>query len=261
MAEKETFSNQANNLHRQAEEKAAKMTENQEAQSHEETLQMLYALRVHQIELEMQNVELRRAQVDSERERGRLDDIIKHSLNEIYLFDRDTLSFTFVNDGGMANLGYSMDELQGITPFDTISEFTEESFRAFIKPLLAGEEPRLIFETIHRRKDGTTYQVEIHLQLIESGDDAVFLAVINDITEHQRLEAEILDALEYAENIVETVIEPLVVLNPDLRILSANHSFYETFKVTPEETIGNFIYDLGNRQWDIPKLRVLLDLK
>jgi signal transduction histidine kinase len=50
-----------------------------------------------------------------------------------------------------------------------------------------------------------------------------------------------------------------MVLDSDLMILTANHSFYETFKVTPEKTIGNFIYDLGNRQWDIPKLRVLFE--
>jgi len=78
-------------------------------------------------------------------------------------------------------------------------------------------------------------------------------------SECKQLEAEIQDAREYAENIVETVREPLVVLNSDLKLLTANHSFYETFKVTPAETIGNFIYDLGNRQWDIPKLRVLFE--
>ncbi len=82
---------------------------------------------------------------------------------------------------------------------------------------------------------------------------------MEDITERKQWEAEIQDAREYAENIVETVREPLVVLNSDLKILTANHSFYDTFKVTPEETIGNFIYDLGNRQWDIPKLRVLFE--
>jgi diguanylate cyclase (GGDEF)-like protein/PAS domain S-box-containing protein len=64
---------------------------------------------------------------------------------------------------------------------------------------------------------------------------------------------------EYAENIVETVREPLVVLNSGLKILTANHSFYKTFKVTPDDTIGKFIYDLGNRQWDIPELRVLFE--
>ena len=67
------------------------------------------------------------------------------------------------------------------------------------------------------------------------------------------------DAKEYAEGIVENEHEPLLVLSSDLKILTANHSFYDTFKVTPENTIGNFIYDLGNRQWNIPKLRILLD--
>lgn len=73
------------------------------------------------------------------------------------------------------------------------------------------------------------------------------------------LESEIQEAREYAENIVETVREPLVVLSGDLKIITANNSFYHTFKVSPEETIGNFIYDLGNRQWDIPRLRTLFE--
>jgi PAS domain S-box-containing protein len=58
---------------------------------------------------------------------------------------------------------------------------------------------------------------------------------------------------------VDTVREPLVVLDNDLRIQSANYSFYQVFKVKPEETLGEFIFDLGNRQWDIPKLRELLE--
>jgi len=77
--------------------------------------------------------------------------------------------------------------------------------------------------------------------------------------ESVRLEGEIQDAREYAENIVETVREPLVVLDSALEVLTANQGFYAIFQVRPEETIGKFIYDLGNRQWDIPKLRVLLE--
>ncbi|PKL16646.1 MAG: hypothetical protein CVV49_15235 [Spirochaetae bacterium HGW-Spirochaetae-5] len=67
------------------------------------------------------------------------------------------------------------------------------------------------------------------------------------------------EALLYAEGIVETVREPLLVLDADLKIISANSNFYKTFKVNPAETIGSFIYDLGNRQWNIPKLRELLE--
>jgi len=68
----------------------------------------------------------------------------------------------------------------------------------------------------------------------------------------RRAKAEIQEARGYAENIVETVREPLLVLDGDLKIVSANRSFYRTFKVTPSNTLGRLVYDLGNRQWDIP---------
>jgi PAS domain S-box-containing protein len=63
----------------------------------------------------------------------------------------------------------------------------------------------------------------------------------------------------YTESIVETVRGPLLVLDADLKVISANRNFYRTFKVDPGETIGSFIYNLGNKQWDIPKLRDLLE--
>ena len=63
----------------------------------------------------------------------------------------------------------------------------------------------------------------------------------------------------YSEGIINTVREPLIVLDQDLRVVTANRSFYEVFKVNPEETVGQFIYDLGNKQWDIPELRKLLE--
>jgi len=67
------------------------------------------------------------------------------------------------------------------------------------------------------------------------------------------------ESSRYAESIVETVREPLLVLDADLKIISANHNFYRTFQVTPGETIGSFIYDLGNKQWNIPKLKEMLE--
>ena len=64
---------------------------------------------------------------------------------------------------------------------------------------------------------------------------------------------------QYAENIVNTVREFLIALDQDLRVVSASRSFYEVFKVNPAETVGQLIYDLGNKQWDIPGLRDLLE--
>ena len=64
---------------------------------------------------------------------------------------------------------------------------------------------------------------------------------------------------ENAQDIVETVREPLLILNSELRIICANRSFYRFFKVSAEDSEGQFLYDLGNKQWDIPELRELLE--
>jgi two-component system CheB/CheR fusion protein len=66
-------------------------------------------------------------------------------------------------------------------------------------------------------------------------------------------------AREYAERIVDTIREPLLVLDAGLRVVSASRSFYQVFQVRPEETEGRLIYELSNRQWDIPELRELLE--
>ncbi|MGM0644083.1 MAG: PAS domain S-box protein [Thermodesulfobacteriota bacterium] len=67
------------------------------------------------------------------------------------------------------------------------------------------------------------------------------------------------EILEYADSFINAVREPLIVLDHDLRVISASRSFYDVFKVKPEETLGSLIYDLGSRQWDIPELRQLLE--
>jgi formate hydrogenlyase transcriptional activator len=79
------------------------------------------------------------------------------------------------------------------------------------------------------------------------------------IAERMRAEETSEKAQRYTESIVETIREPLIVLTPDLRVISANHSFYETFQVTPGETEGRFVYSIGDHQWDIPGLRKLLE--
>ena len=70
----------------------------------------------------------------------------------------------------------------------------------------------------------------------------------------------LVDEIEtYAQNIVDTVREPLLILDTTLRVQSANRAFYQAFHVSPEETEGRLIYELGNGQWDIPDLRTLLE--
>lgn len=70
---------------------------------------------------------------------------------------------------------------------------------------------------------------------------------------------EVVSSRDYADAIIDTMSEPLLVLEPDLRVERANQAFYETFQTTPGNTIGTMLYSLGNRQWDIPALRELLE--
>jgi two-component system CheB/CheR fusion protein len=80
-----------------------------------------------------------------------------------------------------------------------------------------------------------------------------------DITRFKVARESLQEARLYAEGIVETVREPLITLDADLNVISANKAFYRTFQVSREETAGRHIFELGNGQWDIPKLRELLE--
>src|ERR1700682_786120 len=78
-------------------------------------------------------------------------------------------------------------------------------------------------------------------------------------TEFREQFTAIADAWTLAQGIVDTVREPVLVLDKDLRVIAASRSFYSAFKVTPEDTKGRLLYALGDEQGDIPKLRVLLE--
>lgn len=91
-----------------------------------------------------------------------------------------------------------------------------------------------------------------------SHSEIVVLAM-EDVTERRRTEADLKAIETYAQNIVETVREPLLILDTTLRVRSGNNAFYQTFKVSSEETENRLIYELGNGQWDIPSLRTLLE--
>jgi PAS domain S-box-containing protein len=130
----------------------------------------------------------------AEAERTRLSMILESSLNEIYVFDAGTLRFLHVNSGALQNLGYTLDAIRTMTPLDLKPEFSETSFRRLIAPLLQRQKDVIVFQTVHRRANSSLYPVEVHLQLMVSDGEQVFLAIINDITERKRAEEALRDA-------------------------------------------------------------------
>jgi signal transduction histidine kinase/CheY-like chemotaxis protein len=89
--------------------------------------------------------------------------------------------------------------------------------------------------------------------------EELILVSMDDVTERRRTRT-LLEQIEtHAQDIVDTIREPLLILDSSLRVHSANRAFYQTFHVSPDETEKQLIYELGNGQWDIPALRTLLE--
>jgi PAS domain S-box-containing protein len=217
-------------------------------------------LKDQQVELEMQNDELRRARAELE--------VSRNKYTELYDF-APVGYFTFDPDGRIREANLAGAQLLGIerarlieAPFrNWIADAAgRETFSVHLAAVLQGNGIQKCDIRL-KEKDGTPIYGQLQSVRVDAvaTEGGCILSSVVDGTVGKMLETEFQDAREYAENIVETVHKPLVVLNSDLKIITANHSFYETFKVTPEETVGKFIYDLGNGQWDIPKLRVLFE--
>ena len=137
------------------------------------------------------------------------------------------------------------------------------------KATFEGYEVEHDFATIGRRN------MLLNARQIEQkmGKEKIILLAIEDITERKAIEDGLEktrkelaviktvadEASEFAQSVINTVREPLISLDQDLRVVTVSRSFYDFFQVKPEDTVGKLIYDLGNRQWDIPKLRQLLE--
>ena len=188
-----------------------------------------------------------------------------------------TGNIALLNDSGHKLLGYNPNELIGKNWFKTClpNEVKTDISNVFKKLMHGDVENLLNYENPVKTKSGEIRIIHWYntilkdsagniTGLISSGENITKRREIENRLEKARRKLEIAkisedEALEYAESIVNTIREPLITLDQDLRVVSASRSFYEFFKVTPKETVGQLIYDLGNKQWDIPKLRELLE--
>ena len=93
---------------------------------------------------------------------------------------------------------------------------------------------------------------------IENVIDGVVIT-FSEITKNKLKEESLIEANNFTLSVISTIREPMVILDSELRVVSANLSFYKTFLVDPQETENKLIFDLGNKQWDIPALRDLLE--
>ncbi|MDX1516023.1 MAG: ATP-binding protein, partial [Woeseiaceae bacterium] len=130
----------------------------------------------------------------AEQKAVRFSDVLDQSSNEIYFFDSESHRYVHVNRGALDNLGYTLEEMTAMTPLDISAQATVGGLNERLRPLRDGAEKELRFDAAHRRKDGTEYQVRVHLQLSSITQPPLFVAIVNDITEQKDIEMELAQA-------------------------------------------------------------------
>lgn len=183
--------------------------------------------------------------VHLEAQQTRLARLLDELSSEIYVFDAWTLRFTEANAGALRNVGYTLDELRALTPLDLKPEHTPASFADLTAPLRAGERDQVVFETIHRRKDGSTYPVEVRVHLLATETPPVFVAVIQDVTERVAAEQERIRLAAAVEQTADSII----IHDLDGTIVYVNPAFSRLCGYPPDEIVGQSarILDSGHQ--------------
>lgn len=171
---------------------------------------------------------------------------------------------TFLNPVAESLTGWTQEAVG--QPLDGVIRLVNEESRQpveipTVQALKEGRTLKLASHSLLIAKDGTERSISDSAALIrnDKGEVAGLVLIFRDITERRKTERALAKALSYADDIIATLREPFLILDGDLRVKTANRSFYDSFHVSQEETEKRLVYDLGNGQWDIPGLRKLLD--
>jgi PAS domain S-box-containing protein len=171
----------------------------------------------------------------------------------------------FMNPVAESLTGWPQGEAAG-QPVATVFRISNDSTRQpLVDPVTAvlstGSVIGLANHIILTARDGTEWVLDDGAAVVRDSSGAVLGAVLvfRDVSERRRGETVAEDARAFAESIVGTIRQPLLVLDAALQVRIANRAFYESFRTTPGQTEGQSFFNLGNRQWDIPALRELLE--
>jgi len=170
------------------------------------------------IQRELEEFKNRKLHKKSQALTERLWHILNNSQNEIYVFDATTLLFKLLNQGALKNLGYTLDEMLVKHPYDIKPDLTESQFRKLIKPLVNEDVNSIHIETLHQRKNGTSYPAEVRLQLSKTDNESVFYAIVVDISDRVKANAEIESLAKFPQENPA----PVIRLDNNLQLTYAN---------------------------------------
>lgn len=248
---------QSSGLRKRAEDALQEKTKDQQDLSIKDAGSLIHELQVHQMELEMQNEELQRVQIELEKSRDRYSDLYDFAPVGYFSLDKNGLIIE-VNLTGAKKLGVERNSLIK-KPFSLyISPVSKDVFYLHL---------RQVFKTGERRtcelklvdKKGIQLNVQLESLSVKEGNSGQCRTAMSDITDRKKVEEVILNNLLYNESIVDTIREPFVILDVQKNLKAANLAFSKTFNIPIEDARGKSIYEIGGGRWNVPSLRELLE--
>jgi len=248
---------ESSGLRKRAEDALQGKTEELQELSSRDALSLIHELQVHQIELEMQNEELRRAQKEVEESRDRYSDLYDFAPVGYFSFDKNGLIIE-VNLTGAKKLGVERNFLIK-KPFSLfISQGSKDVFYLHLRQVFSTG-VRQTCELKLVDKKGVQFDAQLDSLSVHKGNSGHCRTAISDTTERKKADEAIRNVLADTESILDTIREPFVILDAHQRLKAANLAFYKTFKIPIEDTNDKLLYELGDGQWNIPRLRELLE--
>lgn len=182
--------------------------------------------------------------------------LLENSLVEMYFFHPRTLGLIAVNRGARENLGYTMEDLSDMTPLDLMPELDHQRLGTLIAPLLHGEKEQVAVTTVHRRKDGSLYPVEVYLQRYEHDGEEICAAVVFDLTARQQMEDELRRREVTLKAITDSAQEAIILLDSRGKVSFWNPAAERMFGYSQEEILGKQFHrlvapeEISRRAWE-----------
>ncbi len=153
--------------------------------------------------------------------------LVLDSPDEVYIFSKETLQFVEVNHGACKNSGFDRETLLTMSPLDIQVDSSKESFLELLKHLLKGDVETVNCETLHQRKDGSTYQCSINFHTSILEDVEVIVAFVTDVTHRKRLEEQLAQA-QKLESVGQLAAGVAHEINTPMQCVFGNVEFLET---------------------------------
>lgn len=164
--------------------------------------------------------------------------LVHSSINEIYMIDRDSYRFSFASEGACRNLGYSQKEITRLTPFDLCPMIPRMQVIEMMAPVMEHKQEQVVFEAMHLRKDGTTYPVEVRLQLMDKDGPPMFVAVAMDMTANKQVQQKLRDQAVLLRSVIDATRDLIFFKDKQGRYLGCNKAFEQLTGFDERELIN-----------------------